>query len=150
MNKVKVPDEIRGRRSPKSFKLAVQREEHGRRSHRRYPVDLSMRCKLCGTNRIIAGRVTNISSAGIQFVSSEILRRSTKVELLIDWPVLLNGICRLQLRGYGRIVRSDVNGSAALVSRYRFYTAGVGVSSPVPGRGLSFERFQETLVSKTG
>jgi len=112
-------------RTRKPLKAAFQQSSNGRRSDRRYSVDLSMRCKLVGSERMIAGRVLDISCAGVFFVSSEILPNSAKVELVIDWPVLLNGVCRMQLRGYGRIVRSNASGSAAAISRFQFYTAGV-------------------------
>src|SRR5689334_2285435 len=110
MNEMRaVPGERR--RRPKSLEIVFPQLGNGRRSHRRYPVDLSMRCKLCGTDRVVPGRVRDISSTGVQFVSSEVFPPAIKVELLIDWPVLLNGNCRLQLRGYGKIVRSDAAGT---------------------------------------
>ena len=115
--------------------FAPSRPGTGRRSHRRYSVDLAMQCKLLGAGRIITGKVRDMSCAGILFASSEVLPKTAKVELLIDWPVLLNGTCRLQLRGYGRIVRSNPHGTAVSISRFQFYTAG---RSTTASPGLAF------------
>ena len=113
----------------KPLKAAFQQSGNGRRSDRRYSVDLPLQCKLVGSNQTVNGRVLDISCAGLYFVSSECLPKTAKVELSIDWPVLLNGVCRMQLRGYGRIVRSDSNGNAVAVSRFQFYTAGIRSAS---------------------
>src|SRR5207237_1990983 len=80
---------------------------NGRRLYRRYPIDLGIRCRVLRNNQIISGKVCDISSGGVRFISSEILTPGKKVELSIDWPVLLDGACPLQLKFWGRIVRSD-------------------------------------------
>ena len=125
MNKSEAfPGESRSR-TRKPLKAAFQESSNGRRSDRRYSVDLPVQCKLVGGDHTIHGRVLDISCAGVYFASSERLARASKVELVIDWPVLLNGVCRMQLRGYGRIVRGDSNGNAVAISRFQFYTAGI-------------------------
>ena len=77
------------------------------------------------------GKICDISSGGVRFMSdwhqtvdtsSEPLALGTKVELSIDWPVLLDGACRLQLKGRGRIVRSDGHAIAIEFERYEFCT----------------------------
>ena len=96
--------------------------EHERRSHHRYPVDLGIRCRALRTDRVVLGKICDISSGGVSFSASEILAPGTLVELAIDWPVLLDGACRLQLKGWGRIVRSDEHGISIEFERYEFCT----------------------------
>ncbi len=95
---------------------------NGRRSHYRYPIDLGIQCRPSRSDRVVFGKIRDISSTGVRFTSSEILAPGEKVELSIDWPVLLNGACRLQLKGQGRIVRSDEHGTAIEIERHEFCT----------------------------
>ncbi len=66
----------------------------------------------------------DISTGGVLFASSEVLPSGSTVELSIDWPVLLHGTKRLRLKVYGRVVRSDEQGTAVRTIRYEFFTAG--------------------------
>ncbi len=95
---------------------------NGRRSHYRYPIDLGIRCRVLRSDLIVFGKIRDISSSGVRFTSSEILAPGKKVELSIDWPILLDGTCRLQLRGQGRIVRSDEHGTAIEIEHHEFCT----------------------------
>jgi hypothetical protein len=102
---------------------------NGRRSDRRYPVDLGISCRALSRHtdrtvgrRVVLGRIRDISSGGVRFTSSELLAPGTKVELSIDWPVLLDGACRLQLKGRGRVLRSDEHGIAIKIERHEFCT----------------------------
>jgi len=102
-----------------------------RRSHQRYPIDLEIRCRALRSDIVVLGKVCDISSGGVRFMSdcrqtvgnfSGILAPGKKVELSIDWPILLDGTCRLQLRGQGRIVRSDEHGTAIEIEHHEFCT----------------------------
>jgi hypothetical protein len=95
---------------------------NGRRSHRRYPIDLAIRCRGLPSDRVLLGKIRDISSGGVRFTSSEILAPGTRVELSIDWPVLLDHACRLQLKCQGRVLRSDGHGTAIEMERHEFYT----------------------------
>src|SRR5437660_9479369 len=75
----------------------------GRRSHHRYPIDLGINCRVLRSKRIVLGKIRDISSGGIRFISPEVLAPGTRVELAIDWPVLLDHTCRLQLKCRGRV-----------------------------------------------
>jgi hypothetical protein len=46
-------------------------------------------------------------------------------ELAITWPFRLQGVCRLKLVVFGRVVRSDGDRVAIKMQRYEFRTAGV-------------------------
>jgi hypothetical protein len=91
----------------------------GRRSHRRYPVDLGIRCRL-ETDRILLGKIRDLSTGGVRFTSSEILALGTKVELSIDWPARL-GHVRLQLKCSGRVIRCDGQGTTVKIGRHEFH-----------------------------
>src|SRR5690349_14311639 len=93
-----------------------------RRSHQRYPIDLGIRCGTLRSDGVVSGKICDISSGGVRFTSSEILAPGGKVELSIDWPVLPNGACRLQLKGRGRVVRSDEHGTAIEIEHHEFCT----------------------------
>ena len=47
-----------------------------------------------------------------------------KVELSIDWPVLLAGACRLKLVILGHVIRSSDNEAVLTVERSEFRTQG--------------------------
>ena len=106
----------------------LRNSRSGRRSHRRYPVDLGISCRALSRHtervgsRVVLGRIRDISSGGVRFTSSEILAPGTKVELSIDWPLLLDGACRLRLKGWGRVLRSDEHGIAIEIERHEFCT----------------------------
>ena len=95
---------------------------HERRSHRRYPVDLGIWCRALPSGRVVAGKICDISSHGVRFTSSQILAPGAKVELAIDWPVLLDNACPLALRGQGRVLRSDRHSTAIEIERHEFCT----------------------------
>ncbi len=98
------------------------------RSHQRYPIILNVEYKLLikgKVERLGSGRSRNISSGGIFFEVDETLPMSGRVELAMDWPFLLEGVCALKLVMRGRIVRSDTKGIAVKIAHHEFRTAGV-------------------------
>lgn len=90
----------------------------GCRSHQRYPIGLGILCKALPSDGVVLGKIRDISSGGVRFVSSEMLALGTTVELSIDWP----GASRLGLKGQGRVLRSDEHGTAIEFERYEFCT----------------------------
>jgi hypothetical protein len=70
------------------------------------------------------GTSLDLSSGGISFTSSELLRVGSYLEVSISWPVLLNQSCPLKLVASGRVVRSDVERTALRLDRYEFRTQG--------------------------
>jgi PilZ domain len=95
---------------------------YGRRSHCRYPINLEIRCKALRSDRVLFGRIRDISSNGVFFNSSELLPPGTHVEFAIDWPALLANGCVLELHGQGGIIRSDEHGTAIKMERHKFST----------------------------
>jgi hypothetical protein len=105
--------------------------ERGRRAHRRYPVALKLLYRMtsgeCGK-----GEVCNISSSGLMFRSGAVLLVGKMIEVVVAWPLLLGGDCPVELRISGRVVRSDVTGTAIAIGKYEFHTADRSESTPGP------------------
>jgi hypothetical protein len=98
------------------------------RLHQRYPITLKVEYKLLNRGRVErlgSGLTMNISSGGIFFEADDPLPTRGRVELAMEWPFLLEGVCALKLVMRGRIVRSDTNGIAVQIARHEFRTAGV-------------------------
>ena len=110
-----------------------------RRSHRRYPIALSIDYKLLNQDRVEhrgSGKTVNVSSAGILFEADMALPLDTLVAILMDWPFLQDGVHPLKLVILARIVRSHRQLVAVRIGHLEFVTAD-GRSS---GSQLSFGR----------
>lgn len=102
-------------------------EESGReqRSHRRYSLKLDLEYKLLNDGHVLrhgSGRVANISSTGLFFETTDLLPIRNQIELAIDWPILLDGACRLKMIVHGSVLRSDPRGTAVGITRHEFRT----------------------------
>ena len=97
-------------------------ECHDQRLYRRYQLDLDIRCKLLHSDLLVSGRVRDISSRAVCFISPEILPQGAMVELSIDWPVRLLGTSAMQLKVRGSVVRSGEQGTAVLIMAHEFRT----------------------------
>lgn len=98
-----------------------------RRSHRRYPVQFNLQYKLSRNQtetRQGVGRTRDFSRGGLYFDADQYLPKGHNVELFVDWPVLLDGVCPLKLVVVGRIVRSSGLGHAVRIARCEFRTRG--------------------------
>jgi hypothetical protein len=105
------------------------------RSHRRYAVTLDLEYKLVKRSRVVqlgSGRTLNISSGGVLFEATYALSPGGLLELMISWPVFLEGFCPLKLVMRGHVVRNDDGNQVAITvtyhefrtaSRYRFISA---------------------------
>jgi hypothetical protein len=96
----------------------------------RYPITLELQYKLLSGGRVEqlgVGRTLNVSSGGVLFESDDLLPAGGPIELAMNWPFLLEGICSLKLVMRGRIVRCDPNSKAAAVKAeyHEFRTAGL-------------------------
>jgi hypothetical protein len=91
-----------------------------RRRHQRFPISSAAQVILSGVR---GDAVTvDISSGGVLFKSNKLLPLGRRVELLIDWPVALDDRCPLRLMIHGRILRSDLAGTAVEIVRYDYRT----------------------------
>lgn len=71
------------------------------------------------------GTTLNIGSGGILFTTEERLPLGRTVELSVNWPARLDGICPLQFVATGRVVRSDSQRAAVRIERYEFRTRSI-------------------------
>jgi len=107
----------------------TQVEQTDQRARGRYPIRLELQYKLLRGTRVEragTGKTLNISSHGVLFETEDLLPSRGLVELAMQWPFLLHGVCGLNLVMRGRIVRSAGNGKATAVRAdfHEFRTAG--------------------------
>jgi PilZ domain len=103
------------------------------RLNRRYPIALEIEYKLLRKGRVERlglGRTLNVSSGGVLFEANEPLPAGSSVELLMQWPFMLEGVCPLKLVILGSVVRSDGKGVAVRTKHHEFRTAGARSSKP--------------------
>ena len=72
------------------------------------------------------GKTLNISSRGLLVTTSINLAEGSLVELAVDWPVELNGECKLSFIVSGNVVRARETTAAIRIRRYQFRTRGQG------------------------
>jgi hypothetical protein len=99
-----------------------------RRSHQRYPINLTADYKLLHRGRIDclgSARTINLASGGVLLQADQSLPPGRQIELFINWPMLLEGVCPLKLVMWGRITRSDSQGVAIETKQHEFRTAGI-------------------------
>ncbi len=105
------------------------------RRHRRYPVSLHVTYKLFHNGRIQrlgSGQTLDVSSGGVCFECPDPLPPAGSIELTINWPCLLEGVCPLKLVMRGRIVRLDGQRIAVEAQHHEFRTAGIRASHAHP------------------
>jgi hypothetical protein len=97
-----------------------------RRWHRRFPLALAVQYRLLGKGeRSGSGKTCNISSSGVFFEVAEREPFSGSIELIVNWPCVLDGACALKLLMKGRVVRNEGWGIAIESNQYEFRTAGL-------------------------
>ena len=116
--------------------LAQTREADRRRSDR-FAIEREIRYRALnkrGGEEAGEGKTVNMSSSGVLFTTTQILRPGRRIELAISWPAQLNSKCALKLVARGRVVRFD-NGVAAMeIQQYEFRTQG---ASAAPAAGTA-------------
>ncbi len=102
---------------------------HGdRRSARRYPIKLELAWTLIVRNRVRdcgTGQTVDLSSDGACFDGGPFPLKAN-IELSIQWPVLLDQKIPMQLRIWGKIMRSDEVGTAIRITKHEWMTRKVG------------------------
>ena len=102
-----------------------------RRSKARYPVQLTVRYRTVGRNQLVngVGQTLNMSSGGLLVSAQHEFSAGLKLEVNVEWPLLLNGRVPLQLVANGKIVRCGGSMFAISFSQYQFRTMGRIVKS---------------------
>ena len=96
-----------------------------RRGTNRFPVREDVRYRVVQARTAkVSGRGTtlNIGSGGILFTTEEKLPIGRMVELSVNWPARLDGVCPLQFVATGRVIRSEAQRAAVRIERYEFKT----------------------------
>jgi hypothetical protein len=96
-----------------------------RRGTNRFPMQQDVRYRVIqARNAKIMGSGTtlNMGSRGILFTTEERLALGRMVELSVNWPARLDGVCPLQFVATGRVVRSESDKAAVRIERYEFKT----------------------------
>ena len=89
-------------------------------SHRRAPVETG------------SGQLIDLSSSGLRFAAQGPLRPGLRLDVAIDWPVLLDGRIQLQLIVTGLVVWSSGTESALRILRHDFRTRSVRLNATSP------------------
>jgi len=95
-----------------------------RRLKARYPVQLPARYRsLDRKNKFEGTGVTvNISSSSLLLTCQHEIIAGTPMEVLLDWPSLLESTIPLQLATYGRVARSGPSTFVLEFAQYQFRT----------------------------
>lgn len=96
-----------------------------RRSRQRFPLALAVEYRLLGQSaRSGSGWTSNISSKGVLFEMAEHESLSGLIEVVVNWPYVLDGVCALKLVMKGRVVRLANRKVAVELTQHEFRTAG--------------------------
>ena len=103
-----------------------------RRGNVRYPLNLEVRYSFVverGPAENGSGRTMDISISGLSFTADRPLAIGQRLDLSIEWPVLLDGGVQLQLVTSGVVVRSDGAFVALRIARPEFKTRRGGLKA---------------------
>jgi hypothetical protein len=89
-----------------------------RRRTTRFPVceELKYRVMHKSSQVVGTGKTLNIGSGGVLFTTEEQLPLGRTVELSVNWPARLDGVCPL------KFVRAEADIAAVRIERYEFRT----------------------------
>ena len=96
-----------------------------RRGTSRFPVQQDVRYRVVQARALKvsgSGTTLNMGSGGILFTTEEKLPLGRMVEVSVNWPARLDGVCALQFVATGRVVRTDGHRAAVRIERYEFKT----------------------------
>jgi hypothetical protein len=97
-----------------------------RRSKARYPVKLTVRYRTVGRHRSVngVGETLNMSSSGLLVSAQHEVSAGLRLEVNVEWPLLLDGAIPLQLVAHGKVVRCGGSMFALSFAQYQFRTMG--------------------------
>jgi hypothetical protein len=101
----------------------MRQESRGRTA--RFRLTLEMHYSVSGLRvptETGSGRTIDMSSTGLRFNADRPLQTGQRLDVSIDWPVLLDGGVQLQLIVSGVVVRSSGNETALRIQRHEFKT----------------------------
>jgi hypothetical protein len=101
-----------------------------RRARYRYPLSMTFTYRSLRSGEAGAGRTLNMSSKGLCCSGLKPLPTGTRLELCLDWPVLLEGVCPLKMLILGRIVHNDQRAVGSCDRSLRISHSGNGHRPP--------------------
>ena len=93
-------------------------------SNRSYPVQLELSYKVVRDGQFVEhgnGRTRHFSSSQLVFAANDSLPIGP-VELAVDWPFLLGGVCPLQLVVFGHVLHGSDKAVTVSIDRHEFRT----------------------------
>jgi hypothetical protein len=111
-----------------------------RRVNIRFPIDLevsySVRSRHAPTESG-SGQLIDLSSSGLRFTAQRPLEPGLRLDLAINWPVLLDGRVQLRLIATGVVVWSNETETALRIQHCGFRTRGAGLKAAPPLNGTA-------------
>jgi hypothetical protein len=113
-----------------------------RRASVRFPLTLDVRYSVSHRRAPLetgSGQIIDLSSSGLRFAAQGPMEPGLKLDVAINWPVLLDGRVQLQLIVTGVVVWSSGTETALQIQRHDFRTRSVRLkaTSPQESDGLS-------------
>jgi|ERR1017187_298427 hypothetical protein len=106
-----------------------------RRASTRFSLNLELRYTVRGSRAQVetgSGCTIDLSSSGLRFAAQSPLEPGMKLDVAIDWPVLLDGGVHLQLIVVGEVVWSKGTETALRIQRHELRTRRVGLKVAPP------------------
>jgi c-di-GMP-binding flagellar brake protein YcgR len=117
--RVRLPKEPRSERRA-SVRFPLTLDVRYSVSHRRAPVEAG------------SGQIIDLSSSGLRFAAQGPLEPGLKLDVAIDWPILLDGRVQLQLIVTGVVVWSSGTETALQIQQHDFRTRSVRLKGLKP------------------
>jgi PilZ domain len=121
-----MPSSIVGLEGWNQMEASLSKAVIERRTKARYPVKLTVRYRTIGRSNSLngVGQTLNMSSGGLLVSAEHELPAGLRLEVNVEWPLLLNGTVPLQLVAHGKVVRGGGAEFAVSFAQYQFRTMG--------------------------
>ena len=106
-----------------------------RRGSVRFPLALDVRYSVLhrtGPAETGSGKLVDVSSSGLRFTGEAAVTPGLKLDVAINWPVLLDGRIQLQLTVSGVAVRSSGTEISMRIQKHDFRTRSVQLKTARP------------------
>ena len=121
-----MPSSIAGLEGWNQMEASLSKAIMERRTKARYPVKLTVRYRAIGRSQTVngVGQTLNMSSGGLLVSAEHDMPPGLRLEVNVEWPLLLNGTVPLQLVAHGKVVRGGGSEFAISFAQYQFRTMG--------------------------
>jgi hypothetical protein len=121
-----MPSSIAGLEGWDQMEASLGKTVIERRTKARYPVKLTVRYRTIGRSNSFngVGQTLNMSSGGLLVSAEHEIAAGLRLEVNVEWPLLLNGTVPLQLVAHGKVVRGGGSEFAIAFAQYQFRTMG--------------------------